>query len=215
MEIGKFITLEGGDGTGKTTQAKLLAESLKRVGIKAIATREPGGSELGEKLRNLLREHTSPITDPLVEAMLFFSARRQLLNQLIFPNLHSGVWVVCDRFYDSSLVYQGIMKDYSIENLMKIKELVMGNFEPDLTIILDIKTKDALFRINARKQDNSKKDPWDSMPEQYHQKVRESFLKLGEVFSFRSETVNASGTISAVEERIREVVFKKFLIKKS
>ncbi|MDR1365922.1 MAG: dTMP kinase [Holosporales bacterium] len=205
---GKFITLEGGDGTGKTTQAELLVSYLNDIGIKAIAVREPGGTELGEKIRQLLRSMTLSISDPLVEVMLFFAARRQLLKHTIWPALEDGAWVVCDRFYDSSLVYQGVMKGCSIEHIMGIKHIVMESFEPDLTMILDLPLKDVLYRIGQRQGD---KDPWDNMPPEYHEKVRNSFRKLAGTFSFRCVAVKASGSAEAVQKRLQEVLHKHLI----
>ncbi|MDR1474973.1 MAG: dTMP kinase [Holosporales bacterium] len=207
---GKFITLEGGDGTGKTTQIRLLVEYLNSVGIKTIATREPGGTELGEKVRQLLRSTADPVSDPLVEVLLFFAARRQLVKQIIFPALQSGIWVVSDRFYDSSLIYQGVMKSCSIEHIMNIKHIVMENFEPDLTIVLDLSVKDMLYRINQRQ---GGRDLWDNMPPDYHKKVRDGFKKLAKTFSFRTTIVKASGPVDLVQKRLRDMVREKLILK--
>ena len=203
---GKFITFEGGEGVGKSTQVKLLAEKLKELGYGVFVTREPGGAELGEKIRELLKKTTQ--IDPLSELLLIFAARRDHFVKLIVPHLENNEIVVCDRFYDSSLVYQGILKNVQVERIMELKQMTLGYFEPDLTIILDMDVKKSLKRLAER---SLIADEYDSMNAEKHELVRQGFKKISEIFSFRAELINANGSEQKVFSKIFEVVEKRIL----
>ena len=203
---GKFITFEGGEGVGKSTQVKLLAEKLRELGYKVFVTREPGGAELGEKIRSLLK--TSTQVDPICELLLIFAARRDHFVKLIVPHLENNEIVICDRFYDSSLVYQGILKNVQIERIMELKQMTLGYFEPDLTIILDMDVEKSRKRLAERKLIA---DEYDSMNAEKHELVRQGFKKISEIFSFRSVLINAGGSERNVFSKVFNEVEKRIL----
>lgn len=197
---GTFITFEGNDGVGKSTQVKLLAEKLSQFGD-VFVTREPGGTELAEEIRKLLKEPYD--IDPLSDLLLIFAARRDHLVKQIMPHLEQGDFVISDRFYDSSLIYQGVLKGVPIENIMMLKQMVMGNFEPDITIILDMDVEKSKTRLANR---SLIVDEYDSMDIEKHNLVRNGFKKIAEIFSFRAVLVNASGSEKNVSSRVFKVI---------
>ncbi len=203
---GKFITFEGGEGVGKSTQVKLLAEKLRELGYGVFVTREPGGAELGEKIRDLLKKTTH--MDSLCELLLIFAARRDHFIKLIVPHLENNEIVICDRFYDSSLVYQGILKNVPIERIMELKQMVLGYFEPDLTLVLDMDVAKSKQRLAKR---CLIADEYDSMDAEKHELVRQGFKKISEIFSFRAELVNANGSEQKVFSKIFEIIEKRIL----
>ncbi|MEE8351002.1 MAG: dTMP kinase, partial [Rhodospirillales bacterium] len=146
VPVGKFITLEGGEGGGKTTQIKLLAEALKEAGIDPVVTREPGGAPAAEVIRRLLVEGDVARWQPMTETLLHYAARLEHVYNVIEPALTMGRWVISDRFADSTVAYQGYGHDLGRETINKVHELVLGSFQPDLTIILDIPMQDGLAR---------------------------------------------------------------------
>ncbi|MDR2781286.1 MAG: dTMP kinase [Holosporaceae bacterium] len=202
---GKFITFEGGEGVGKSTQVKLLAEKLSYIGQKVHVTREPGGGEVGEKIRDLLKK-TKEI-DPICEILLLFAARRDHFVKLIFPLLNDGYFVICDRFYDSSLVYQGLLKKVSVEDIMKLKQMTIGDFEPDLTIILDLDTDISIRRVKSR---HILDDEYDEMGHQQYQMIRSGFQKISEIFQFRTVLINAEGSEKKIFSKIWKIFQKKY-----
>jgi dTMP kinase len=204
---GKFIVFEGGEGVGKTTQAKLLAQKLQELKQKAYVTREPGGDEIGEKIREILKSY--PKIDSICEILLIFAARRDHFVKLISPLLDEGYFVICDRFYDSSLVYQGLLKNISIKDMMELKRISIGAFEPDLTIILDVNTDISLSRVATR---NLVNDEYDEMSQKKHEIVRRGFQKTASIFSFRSVLINAEGSEKAVFSRVWKTFEKKINI---
>lgn len=200
---GTFITFEGDDGVGKTTQVQLLARQLSQFG-NVFVTREPGGTELAEKIRSLLKE--SYDIDPLCNLLLIFAARRDHFVKQILPHLECGDFVISDRFYDSSLIYQGVLKGVSIENIMQLKQMVMADFEPDITIILDMDVEKSKARLNYR---SLIPDEYDSMDIEKHNLVRNGFRKIAEIFSFRAALVNAAGSEKNVASRVFKIVRDK------
>ncbi|MDR2724024.1 MAG: dTMP kinase [Holosporaceae bacterium] len=206
--MGKFITFEGGDGVGKTTQATLLANALKTLGLKVKITREPGGNVIGEKIRNLMKSSSPSDMDPLCEALLMFAARRDHFVKLIKPLINKGYFVVCDRFYDSSLVYQGVLKKIAFEDIMALKKITIGDFEPDLTIILDVDSDVSIERLSTRKLIL---DEYDLMKKNEHDLIRKGFQKTAEIFSFRSVIVNAAGSEQKIFAKIMKIVQKRLL----
>jgi dTMP kinase len=185
-KTGRFITFEGGEGAGKSTQIKRLSAHLMTLGLDHIVTREPGGSDLAEKIRTLLVEGGVDGMDALTEYLLFSAARRDHLTRVIHPALAAGQWVLCDRFYDSSLVYQGLAPDPAValdKVLMQtVYEEVAGKgFAPDLTFIFDLDPKVGLARAGNRSGQNlnvSRENRFESKGIDFHQRVREGFLKL-------------------------------------
>ena len=204
---GKFITFEGGEGVGKTTQIHLLYEFLNTRRIKVKVTREPGGDEVGEKIRAVIKSAAITKMDPLCETLLLFAARRDHFIKIIQPLLEQGYTVICDRFYDSTLVYQGLLKHVSIEDIMKLKQMTIGNTEPDLTIILDVDSEVSTKRLSMR---NLIQDEYDTMKKEQHDIIRKGFQNIAEVFSFRSVMINATGNEKTVFAKVIKAIEKKF-----
>ncbi len=207
MLSGKFITFEGGEGVGKTTQIHLLYEFLNERRVKVKVTREPGGDEVGEKIRAVIKSATVTKMDSLCETLLLFAARRDHYIKIIKPLLEQGYTVICDRFYDSTLVYQGLLKNVSIEDIMKLKQMTIGDTEPDLTIILDVNSDVSTKRLSMR---NLIQDEYDTMQKEQHDIVRKGFQNIAEIFSFRSVMINATGNKKTVFAKVIKAIEKKF-----
>ncbi len=205
MKKGFFISFEGGEGTGKSTQVRLLANKLSECGHLVSTTREPGGSDISERIRDILKSSSN--IDAITEALLIFSARREHFIKFIRPQLEQGYTVICDRFFDSSLVYQGILKNVSIEQIMQLKSMTLDGFEPDFTIILDIPPSIAKKRIQYRQLCL---DDYDMMSEDEYNIVRNGFRKIAETFPFRCKLINASGDERRVFSRIYRIVQRVF-----
>jgi len=212
---GIFITLEGGDGTGKSTQIKLLAEALKTAGTDVITTREPGGTDQAERIRNLLLQRDSGHFDPLTEAMLMFSARREHLVNKIWPALEQGQWVISDRFADSTRAFQGYgmgLDQRAIEALYKI---VAGDFQPDLTFIFDIDPEVGLSRSMkhmsvTKNATESTEDRYERMGLAFHNRLREGFLSIARDNPKRCVVINAAQDITAVHKQVVGVIANRY-----
>lgn len=168
---GKFITFEGGEGVGKSTQSKLFVEKLNENGIKTIWTREPGGCEDAEEIRKLIISGSAGRWDGITELLLIYAARRVHTEKKIKPLLKEGVTVVSDRYFDSSLAYQGFGHKLPIENVETIRKIVLGDFKPDLTIFLDMDTEEALKRTDKR----GDKNRFEDMDLEFHKRVKNGF----------------------------------------
>lgn len=214
MLRGKFITFEGGEGTGKTTQISLLTEFLERKKIKVKVTREPGGGEVGEKVRAVIKSATVAKMDTLCETLLLFAARRDHYVKIIRPLLERDYVVVCDRFYDSTLVYQGLLKGASIEDIMALKRMTIGETEPDLTIILDVDSEISRQRLSGRElqmtEQSLLQDEYDAMEKEKHDIVRKGFQNIAKIFSFRAVLINASGNEKTVFSKVVREIERKF-----
>ncbi len=197
MKKNFFISFEGGEGTGKSTQVRLLADKLSEGGDLVFTTREPGGSDISEKIRDMLK--SSADVDSITEVLLMFAARREHFVKSIKPRLEQGYTVICDRFFDSSLVYQGIFKNVSIEQIMQLNSMTLGEFEPDFTIILDIPPSIAKERIQYRQLCL---DSYDMMSDDGYNIIRNGFRKIAETFPFRCKLINASGDERRVFSRV-------------
>ncbi len=208
MKKARFITLEGGEGAGKSTQIKLLAKSFAAARIKAITTREPGGSQGGEAIRNLVVSGKVDAWKPETEALLFMAARLDHVENLIKPALKKGQWVLCDRFHDSTIVYQGIGKGVSAAWLDKLYALLLGKFVPDMTLLLDLDPKSGLKR--ADKRGNTKESRFERMRLAYHQKLRTGFLSLAKKHPKRFVKIDASHPPDKVHSAIIRAVNKRF-----
>lgn len=171
MTRGKFITFEGGEGSGKSTQVALLAERLRKAGIATIVTREPGGTPLGESIRTLVLE-TAPET--VTELLLFAAARAEHVAKVIRPALDAGTWVVCDRFIDSTRVYQGLLGGAPADLIGALETGTVGSTLPDLTFVLDLDPAQGLKRTEAR----GALSRFDSAHEDYHHRLREGFRDI-------------------------------------
>lgn len=208
---GKFITFEGGEGVGKTTQIALLAAHLKERGLRVKVTREPGGDEVGEKIRAVLKSASVTKMDPLCETLLLFAARRDHYVKIIRPLLDQGYTVICDRFYDSTLVYQGVLKGVSIEDIMRLKTMTIGEAEPDLTIVLDVDPEISLQRLSSRRFATPSliDDEYDAMRKEQHALIRQGFQKIAEIFSFRAALIGAGGNERTVFAKILKAIEKR------
>ncbi|AYO29214.1 dTMP kinase [Biomaibacter acetigenes] len=199
---GKFITIEGPDGAGKTTQVKKIYEYLTSRGRKVLVTREPGGTALGEKLREVLLSLAGESPVPEAEALIYAASRAQLIKNVISPALLRGTYVLCDRFVDSSLAYQGWARGLGIEEILGINRWFIGELWPDLTILLDIDPEVSLKRLE-RARDRLEKETLE-----FHKRVREGFLKVREIFPERIVAVDASRSPEEVFDRISAYIRK-------
>jgi dTMP kinase len=174
---GLFIAFEGGDGSGKSTQARLLAERLRSAGRDVLLTREPGGTDVGERLRSLVLDPANAPIDPVTEALIFAASRSAHVRQLIGPALAAGRTVVTDRYVDSSVAYQGAGRDLGPDAVAEVNEWATGGLHPDLTILLDVDTGTAAARRAARDRASGGPGPdrLESEPEDFHQRIRHAF----------------------------------------
>ncbi|HET7605820.1 MAG TPA: dTMP kinase [Sphingomicrobium sp.] len=202
MSRGRFITLEGGEGAGKSTQVRALAEALRQSGIDVLVTREPGGSEGAEKIRELLLAGPEERWGARAEALLFAAARADHVEKTIAPALEAGRWVLSDRFVDSSLAYQGGAGGLGIEAVREINAFAIDQCFPDRTLVLALSEGGA----RARARDNEESDRIGGRPEGYHQKVDLAFRLLAAEEPDRVRLVDASGTADEVTRRLLEVI---------
>jgi len=205
---GKFITFEGGEGSGKSTQARLLAARLQKAGIPTVLTREPGGSPFAERVRALLLDPNIPPHGALAEALLFFAARADHLDVAIRPALTAGAWVICDRFMDSTRVYQGYAGDVPVHVLDELEEAVIGQSRPQLTIIIDMDVAEGLRRAHARRQAGTEKrehaDRFEGRDISFHETLRRGFLDLAKKDAGRCVVIDGAGSETDVAARVWE-----------
>lgn len=199
MNESKFITLEGVDGAGKSTHIDFIKSYFISKSLDYILTREPGGTILGEKIREiLLNDEMSPIT----ESLLMFAARSEHLSQLIQPNLKNGVTVICDRFTDSSYAYQSGGKDVSISTIEQLKSIVQEDLEPDLTLLFDLPVELSIERLNnSRVLDRFEKQNYE-----FHQKVRESYLNNANQNKDRFYIIDSTRSINDIQDEITKIL---------
>ena len=210
---GKFITLEGGEGAGKTTQIKLLADAFKAGGLDPIITREPGGSSAAEVIRSLLVEGAVDRWQPMTEALLNFAARLEHVQATIEPALVAGRWVLCDRFADSTVAYQGYGHDLGRAVIDELHRLVLGYFQPDLTVILDIPVAEGLARATNREQaEGSREDRYEHMGEGFHQRLRDGFLDIARRNPERCVVIDAAQEPDKVQAEICTVVGQRLKV---
>jgi dTMP kinase len=203
---GYFITFEGPDGSGKSTQIKLLYDKLQELNIPCIITREPGGTILGEKMREILK-------DPLLnsklsiqtEALLLQTSRAQHVYELIMPALKDGKVVLCDRYSDSSTAYQGMARGLGKDVIESLNSFATSNLKPDLTIILDLSPEEGLKRAEER-DPNEPKDRWEEQKVEFHHKVRNAFLELAANDPERYAVISVQNTIDKTRQMILEKV---------
>tara|TARA_A100001037_G_C15079447_1_gene603461 strand:+ start:296 stop:949 length:654 start_codon:yes stop_codon:yes gene_type:complete len=205
-ELGKFITFEGGEGAGKSTQIKRLSKFLKTEGLITVLTREPGGSNGGEDIRRLLVEGEIDRWDPMAETLLHMAARRSHLVDLIKPALQRGEWVLCDRFADSTEAYQGHGQSLDLGFISQLRRNIVGAIEPELTFLLDISVDEGLARALAR--DNIAR--YERMDRSIHEKIRSGFLKIAAENEQRIVIIDASQSIDAIEAEIIKHTVHRF-----
>lgn len=207
MTRGRFITLEGGEGTGKSTQLRRLAAALEGLGLKTLATREPGGSPGAEQIRKLVVEGESGRWNPITETLLIYAARADHVARTIGPALARGEWVISDRFNDSTYAYQGAGRGVERETIRRIDAAVLDDFKPDLTLILDLPVEVGLARAGARGGDETR---FEKMGTDFHERMRKAFLDIARRNPDRCRVVDASGTEEAVAAAIWEAVKARF-----
>ncbi len=205
---GLFITLEGPDGSGKTTQAKLLAERLRREGFQVLETAEPGGTRIGQQIRSILLNSANQELRPTTELLLMFAARAQNVEQWILPAIEQGQIVVCDRFTDSSIAYQGAGRGLGTETVLAVDRIACRGLTPDLTVCVDIETETGLERAHARNRSNTEKSEsrLDEQSVEFHRKARAAYHELARREPQRFHLVDGDGTPEAVAERVWQIV---------
>ena len=206
MFKGKFITIEGCEGTGKSTQINLLKKNLKKK-IKIKCTREPGGSFGAEQIRKLIFESKKQNWSPMTEALLHISARSDHLEKIIKPNLKKGIWVICDRFRDSTVAYQGYGNGLKLNVLEIIQDSIFNKFHADLTIILDMDVNKCIRRVKKRKFGLQK---YEKMNINFHKKIRNGFLMIAEKNKKRCYVLNADENKIVINKKILEIINKRF-----
>jgi dTMP kinase len=205
---GRFITFEGGEGTGKSTHTKLLAEHLRASGIEVVLTREPGGSPGAEIIRHVILSGAAKPLGPEAETMLFASARDDHLRITIRPALARGAWVICDRFADSTRVYQGIVGSVDPRLIGELERITVGDTIPDLTFVLDVPADVGLARANTRRG-AGEADRFESEALDFHEKLRAGFRTLAQDEPKRCVLIDVTAPRPEVAERIWSVVEEK------
>tara|TARA_B110000858_G_scaffold197869_1_gene261234 strand:- start:4610 stop:5230 length:621 start_codon:yes stop_codon:yes gene_type:complete len=194
----KFITFEGGEGSGKSTQIKLLAKKIAKTSDVCL-TREPGGTVSAEEIRNLLVRGKAEKWSSVSELLLLFAARKDHIDKLILPELKSNKWVLCDRFVDSTYVYQGMCGKTSLDIIKKIEKLVIGQFKPELTFLINIDPK---IGIQRSKRPGNKDLRYENMDIKFHNKVYSSYIKLASLNKRRIVMIDGSKSILNIENEI-------------
>ena len=197
MSRGRLITLEGSEGVGKSTNLDVVCKFLEEKRIRFTVTREPGGTEIAERIRELLLSETTEIMDGLTELLLIFAARNQHLTRKILPELDQGLWVVSDRFTDASYAYQAFGRSIAIEKVDTLRRLVQDGFNPDLTLLLDVEPDVSRGRISDRELDRIEKENLE-----FYQRVRAGYLDLAEKLE-RIKLIDASKNLESVGSEIR------------
>lgn len=199
---GKFITLEGGEGVGKTTNIGFIKQLLGQHQIQCISTREPGGTPLAERIRELLLAEYDETISQHTELLMMFAARAQHLNNVIKPALEKGLWVICDRFTDATYAYQGYGRELDRDNIAQLEKLIQGDFRPDLTLLLDAPIEIGLSRALAR----NKPDRFELEQQSFFERVRIGYLEQAQRFPERIKVINANQTPIEVEAEIKGVL---------
>jgi dTMP kinase len=216
---GKFITFEGLDGTGKSTQMRKLAVALREAGHEVIETREPGGTATGEKIRRVLLDSRTAGLDPLAEMALMFASRAQHIAEVIEPGLAAGAIVLCDRFTDSTEAYQGSGRRLGSEPVLELHRVLCGNLQPDLTVLLDSNPNTSVSRARRRNKRDSKnggrshdENRFEQETRAFFGRVRDGFAAIAKREPGRVVTVDARGTPGQTHQRILDVVRRKVKI---
>jgi dTMP kinase len=205
---GRFITFEGGEGTGKSTHSALLSQRLRALGIGVVRTREPGGSPGAEIMRHVLLSGAAKAFGPSAEAILFAAARDDHVRTTIAPALARGHWVICDRFIDSTRVYQGVVGQVDPVLIRGLERVTVGDLRPDLTLVLDVPTDMGLARA-AKRRGEGEADRFEGEAIDFHEKLREAFLLVGTREPDRCVLVDAQAPRSEVAKAIWDIVLKR------
>ncbi|MFD0674871.1 dTMP kinase [Cohnella sp. GCM10027633] len=204
MRKGYFITIEGNEGAGKSTIVTKAVEYLESKGIDVVASREPGGSEIAEQIRSIILDVRNTKMDGRTEALLYAAARRQHYVEKIVPTLEAGRTMICDRFIDSSLAYQGHARGLGIDEILGINEFAIEGTYPDLTLYLEVEPKLGIARINANK--NREVNRLDVEPSAFHEKVREGYQEVVRRFPERIAIIDANGTVDDVFRQVKHAL---------
>ena len=209
--MGHFISFEGGEGAGKSTQVRMLSDRLAAHGHQTLLTREPGGSPLGEKIRKYLLEGKVKDYGPVAETLLFYTARQNHLETLILPNIRKGVWVLCDRFADSSRAYQGAASGVDEGIFDALDRIVVGKNFPELTLIIDLPVEIAMQRVAQRQIDEGHEvDRFEGEDLQFHEKLRAGFLKIAAANPKRCIIIDGSQSREMVADLVWQTVEERF-----
>jgi dTMP kinase len=209
IEPGRFISFEGGEGAGKSTQARRLAATLEKQGISCVVTREPGGSPGAEEIRNLLVNGDPGRWEALTETLLLYAARADHVARTIKPAMEQGRWVLCDRFADSSWAYQGVGRGLDRETVRRIEAVAIGDFKPDLTFVLDLPAEEGLRRANARASAESRFEQFDMG---FHERLRQAFLDIARRAPDRCRVIDARADENTVAQAIWKAVALRFAL---
>lgn len=205
MGRGCFITFEGIDGCGKSTQINMLREYLGKESREVLLVREPGGTVIGEKIREILLSKKNDNMSPLTELLLFEAARAQITSEVIIPSVEKGITVLCDRFYDSTYAYQGYARGMGGETVGLLNNIATGSFAPDITFVLDLTVEQALARRQGR---GEAEDRMEAMGIEFQRKVREGYLELARKEE-RVRLIDASRTADLIHEDILRIIKEK------
>jgi dTMP kinase len=209
VKMGKFVTFEGGEGAGKTSVVSLVFEYIKSLGHEVVVSREPGGIEIAEKIREVILDKNNIKMDGRTEALLYAASRRQHLVEKIVPSLENGKIILCDRFIDSSLAYQGYARGLGIDEVLKINQFAINGFMPDITFYLDISPEAGLARI--RSDGKREINRLDMEAIHFHQNVREGYHKLLSIFPNRIIRIDAERSLNVIFEEIKQIINYKIL----
>lgn len=202
MTKGKFITIDGVEGAGKSTQIDLICSYLHQKGIEVVRTREPGGTAVGEKIRSVLLDVENQEMHSDTELLLMFSSRNELIQNKIIPALNEGFWVVSDRFTDASFAYQGGGRMLNLERIDKLADWVLGDFKPDLTLLLDVSVEVGMERIESR----AAKDRIELEERAFFERVRSVFVSRSEAFPDRIKLIDANDSVEGIQSKIRAYI---------
>lgn len=202
MSKGKFITIDGVEGAGKSTQIDLICSYLHRKGIEVVRTREPGGTDIGEKIRSVLLDVDNKEMHSDTELLLMFSSRNELIQNKIIPALNDGKWVVSDRFTDASFAYQGGGRMLSLDRIAKLENWVLGSFKPDLTFLLDISVEIGMTRVEAR----NAKDRIEQEERAFFERVRSVFIERSKIYPDRIKLINAERSVDEIQTQIQSII---------
>ena len=205
---GKFITLEGGEGVGKSTQARRIKEELGRRGIEVVLVREPGGTPLAEEIRRLLKDYSADAPNARAELMLFLAARAQLVENVIKPALAAGKWVVSDRFSDSTIAYQGYGRGLDVDAIRRLDAFARGGLSPDLTLLFSVDAQEALRRRRGREiATSTSADRFERAGDDFHARLERGFDAIAAAEPDRVKRIDASGSPDDVWAKVAKEIF--------
>ena len=202
MERGKFITIDGVEGAGKSTQIEFICEYLKAKGVNVVLTREPGGTDVGEKIRTLLLSNSTGKMHADTELMMMFAARNEHIQNKIMPTLGRGDWVLSDRFTDASYAYQGGGRGLDVERIAQLEQWVLQDFTPDMTLLLDVPVEIGMSRVESR----GKKDRIELEATDFFNRVRQAYIDRSEQFPERIKLIDSSQTVEHTKQQIKVVL---------